>query len=321
VRRREFLAVLGGTAAWPLASRAQSNRVPRIGVLSANPLGSIYVRAFMQGLRDLGHVEGQNVVVEYRDAGGSEGLPALAAHLAKAGVDVIFANGSEATDAARKVTTNIPIVMTSSNPLGLGFVTSLARPDGNITGVSLMAPEASGKRLDLLKQIVPGLVNIAVFWNPSDPGATFSVKETEATAVAIGLRPQFLKTSDAGSIDSAFENAVKLGSQAVILLPAPQMGLYLQRVAELALKNRLATMYFADALPKAGGLMSYGVNVAALFRRAAYYVDRILKGAKPADLPVEQPTKFDLVINLKTARALDLVIPPVLLATADEVIE
>jgi len=245
----------------------------------------------------------------------------LAADLVKAGVDVIFANGSEATRAARQATTSIPIVMTSSNPLGLGFVASLARPEGNITGVSLMAPEGSGKRLELLKEIVPGLVNIAVFWNPSDPGAASSLKETVAAAEAIGLKPQILKTFDGNSIDAAFEDAVKQGAQAVVQLPTPQISIHLQRIADLALKNRLPAMYISDEFPKAGGLVSYGVNLAALFRRAAYYVDRILKGAKPADLPVEQPTKFELVINLKTAKALGLVIPPTLLATADEVIE
>jgi putative ABC transport system substrate-binding protein len=318
-----FISILtGAAAAWPLAGRAQSNRVPRIGILSPSSLASIYGKAFLQGLRDLGYMEGQNVIVEYRDsAGRSDGLPALAADLVKAGVDVIFANGSEATRAARQVTTSIPIVMTSSNPLGLGFVASLARPEGNITGVSLMAPEGSGKRLELLKEIVPGLVNIAVFWNPSDPGAASSLKETVAAAEAIGLKPQILKTFDGNSIDAAFEDAVKQGAQAVVQLPTPQISIHLQRIADLALKNRLPAMYISDEFPKAGGLVSYGVNLAALFRRAAYYVDRILKGAKPADLPVEQPTKFELVINLKTAKALGLVIPPTLLATADEVIE
>jgi putative ABC transport system substrate-binding protein len=211
--------------------------------------------------------------------------------------------------------------MTSTNPLGLGFVASLARPEGNVTGVSLMAPEASGKRLELLKEIVPGLSSFAVFLYPNDPGAASSLKETVAAAEAIGLKPQILPVTDGNSVDAAFEDAVKQGAQAVIPLPAPQMGINIQRIADLALKHRLPTMYFADELPKLGGLMSYGVNLAALFRRAAYYVDRILKGAKPADLPVEQPTKFELVINLKTAKALGLEVPATLLARADEVIE
>jgi putative tryptophan/tyrosine transport system substrate-binding protein len=322
MRRREFIGLVGGAAALPLAARAQHKPVPRIGFLSVNPPGSIYRITFLKGLLDLGYVAGQNVIIEYRDtAGRSDGLSALAAELVKAGVDVIFANGSEATTAARQATTSIPIVMTSSNPLGLGFVASLARPEGNITGVSLMAPEGSGKRLELLKEIVPGLVNIAVFWNPNDPGAASSLKETVVAAEVKGLKLQVLKISDGDSIDAAFEDAGKQGAQAVILLPAPQIGIYTQQIADLALKNRLPSMYISDGFPRAGGLVSYGVDVAALFWRAAYYVDRILKGAKPADLPVEQPTNFELVINLKTARSLGLVIPPTLLATADDLIE
>jgi putative ABC transport system substrate-binding protein len=323
MRRREFITLIGGAAAsWPLAARAQTNRVSRIGILSVNPVTSTYVKAFLQGLHDLGYVEGKNIVVEYRDAAGqSDRLTALAAELVKTAVDVIFANGSEATRAAQQMTTGVPIVMTSSNPLGLGFVASLARPEGNITGVSLMAPETSGKRLELLKEIVPGLVNVAVFWNPNDPGAASSLKETVAAAEAIGLKPQILPISDGNSIDVAFGDAVKQGAQAVIPLPTPGMGMHMRRIADLALKNRLPTMYFSDELPKAGGLLSYGVNITALFRRAAYYVDRILKGTKPADLPVEQPTRFELVINLKTAKALGLTVPPTLLARADEVIE
>jgi putative ABC transport system substrate-binding protein len=322
MNRREFTGLLGSVVAWPVVARAQANRVPRIGILSLNPVASIYLKAFLQGLRDLGYAEGQNIIVEYRDSGGqSDSLPASAAELVKAGVDVIFADGSEATRAARQVTTGVPIVTMSSNPLGLGFVASLARPEGNITGVSLMAPETSGKRLELLKEIVPNLGNIAVFWHPNDPGAASSLKETVAAAEAIGLKPQILTISDGNSIDAAFGDAVKQGAQAVIPLPTPGMGMHMRRIADLALKNRLPTMYFSDELPKAGGLLSYGVNITALFRRAAYYVDRILKGAKPADLPVEQPTRFELVINLKTAKVLGLTVPPTLLARADEVVE
>ncbi len=323
MRRREFITLLGGAAVgWTLAARAHTNRVPRIGILSVNPVASIPIKAFLQGLRDLGYIEGQNVIVEYRYASGqADKLTASAAELVEAGVDVIFTNGSEATRSAQQATTGIPIVALSSNPVGLGFVASLARPEGNITGVSLMAPESSGKRLELLKEIVPGVVNVAVFWNPSDPGAAGSLKETVAAADAIGLKLQILATTDGNSFDAAFEDAVKQSAPAVVLLPAPLMGAHMQRIVDLALKYRLPTMYFASDLPKAGGLVSYGVNVVALFRRAAYYVDRILKGAKPADLPVEQPTKFELVINLKTAKALGLIVPPTLLARADEVIE
>jgi putative tryptophan/tyrosine transport system substrate-binding protein len=323
VKRREFILALGGGAAfgWTLAARAQTKRVPRIGILSSDPVASIYIEAFLRGLRDLGYVEGQNIIVERYAFGQADRLTASAAELVKAGLDVIFTNGSEATRYAQRATTGIPIVAITSNPVGLGFAASLARPEGNITGVSLMAPESSGKRLELLKEIIPGVVNVAVLWNPSDPGAAGSLKETVAAADAIGLKLQILATTDGNSFDAAFEDAVKQSAQAVVLLPAPVMGAHMQRIVDLALKYRLPTMYFASTLPKAGGLVSYGVNVVALFQRAAYYVDRILKGAKPADLPVEQPTKFELVINLKTARALGLIVPPTLLVIADEVIE
>jgi putative ABC transport system substrate-binding protein len=325
MRRREFITLLGGAgAAWPLASRAQrpAGKPARIGILSIGAIAPVFVKEFLQALRDLGYVEGQNLIVAYRNSNGQPDGPAVAAtELVKAGVDLIFANGSEATRAAKQVADIIPIVTISSNPVALGFVASLSRPEGNITGVSLMAPESSGKRLELLKEIVPDLANVAVLWNPDDPGTAASLRETASAAEAIGLKPQILAARDGNSIDAAFADAHKQGAQAVLLLPAPTWGIHLRRVADLALKDRLPTMYIAAELPRAGGLVSYGVNIGALFRRAAYYVDRILKGAKPADLPVELPTKFELVINVKTARALGLVIPPTLLATADEVIE
>ena len=325
MKRREFITLLGGAgAAWPLASRAQrpAGKPARIGILSVGAIAPVYVKEFLQGLRDLGYVEGQNLIAEYRNSNGQPDGPSVAAtELVKAGVDLIFANGSEATRAAKQVAGSIPIVMISSNPVALGFVASLSRPEGNITGVSLMAPESSGKRLELLKEIVPALANVAVFWNPDDPGAAASLRETVSAAEAIGLKPQILAARDGNSIDAAFADAHKQDAQAVILLPAPTWGIHLRRVADLALKDRLPTMYIAAQLPQAGGLVSYGVNIAALFRRAAYYVDRILKGAKPADLPVEQPTKFELVINLKTAKELGLTVPPKLLFTADEVVE
>ena len=325
MKRREFITLLGGAgAAWPLALRAQqpAGKPARIGVLSIGAIVPVYLRELLQGLRDLGYVEGHNLVIEYRSSNGQPNGPSAAAtELVRAGVDLIFANGSEATRAAKQVAGSIPIVMASSNPVGLGFVASLSRPEGNITGVSLMAPESSGKRLELLKEIVPSLVNVAVLWNPDDPGAAASLRETVAAAEAIELKPQILAAKDGNSIDAAFADALKQNAQAVILLPAPTWGIHLQRVADLALKDRLPSMYIAAELPQAGGLVSYGVNIAALFRRAAYYVDRILKGAKPADLPVEQPTRFELVINLKTAKALGLSVPATLLISADKVIE
>jgi putative ABC transport system substrate-binding protein len=324
MRRRDFISAFGGTAvAWPLAARAQQPQGTwRIGILASSSAHSPAHVAFRQGLRDLGYIEGQNLTIEFRESAGIAGsLPSLAAELVKLRVDVIFASGSEATRAAQRETTDIPIVIVSSNPVGLGFVASLARPGGNLTGLSLLAPEISGKRLELLKQMVPGIARVALLWNPKDPGAAFSLKETQAAAATLALNLQILETPDDNAFDDAFQAVIKEGAEAIMPLPAPLMDANARRIAEFALKYRLATMYFSVSLTRAGGLVSYGVSLIDVYRRAANYVDRILKGAKPADLPVEQPTKFELVINLKTAKALGLDIPPTLLARADDVIE
>jgi putative tryptophan/tyrosine transport system substrate-binding protein len=324
MKRRHFIALLGGAAAaWPLAARAQRpNGTWRIGILAFGPADSPSLLPFHQGLRDLGYVEGQNLLVEHREYGSRrEHLADLAAELVKWKADVILAFGSEATRATRQASATIPIVMTSTNPLGLGFIASLARPGGNVTGLSLMGPDISGKRLQLLQEIVPSLAKVALLWDPGDPGAEFSVKETQAAAEALSLKLQVLEIRSSNDLATAFEAAAQGGAKAVIPLPAPIMAPNMKRIAELALGHGLATMYFNDDLPKAGGLASYGVSLAAVNRRAAFYVDRILKGANPADLPVEQPTKLDLIINLKTAKALGLTVPPTLLALADEVIE
>jgi putative tryptophan/tyrosine transport system substrate-binding protein len=319
VNRREFIAGVGGAAAWPLAAQAQLSKLARIGILTE---GFNHEESFLQGLRDLGYVKGRNLVIEFRDAGGSpERLVALAEDLARINVDLILATGSQATDAERRATTTIPIVMVSTNPIGLGFVASLSRPGGNITGLSLFAPELSGKRLELLKQIVPGIVLAAVLWNPDDPGAVSSLQETQNAAQTLGLQLQILETRSVDAFDNAFQAATREGAAAVLLLPAPLMGRNIDRIAALGLWSGLPTIFFSDILPKAGGLISYGVSLNAVYRRAAYYADRILKGAKPAEIPVEQPTKFELVINLKTAKALGVTIPETLLATADEVIQ
>jgi putative ABC transport system substrate-binding protein len=323
MRRRDFITVLGGAVAWPLAARAQRpNRTWQIGILAFGPADSPSLLPFHQGLRDLGYVEGQNLLVEHREYGSRrEHLAELAAELVKWKADVILAFGSEATRATRQASATIPIVMTSTNPLGLGFIASLARPGGNVTGLSLMGPDISGKRLQLLQEIVPGLAKVALLWDPGDPGAKFSLKETQAAAEALSLKLQVLEIRSGNDLATAFEAAGQGGAKAVILLPAPIMQPNMKRMAELALGHGLATMYFNDDLPKAGGLASYGVSLAAVNRRAAYYLDRILKGANPADLPVEQPTKLDLIINLKTAKALGLQVPDTLVAIADEVIE
>jgi putative tryptophan/tyrosine transport system substrate-binding protein len=322
MRRREFIG-LGSVAAWPVVARAQRpNRVSRIGILALAPAGSPTYVAFYQGLRDLGYIEGQNLLIEYREYGSRrERLASLATELVKLNVDVIFASGSEATHAARQASATIPIVMTSTDPLRQGFIASLARPGGNVTGLSLMGPEVSGKRLQLLREIVPGLAKVALFWDPNDPGAEFSVKETQAAAETLSLKIQVLETRRADDFEAAFQAAAKEEARAVILVPAPAINVNMKRIADLALRHGLPTMYFSDSLPKAGGLVSYGASLVAIYRRAANYVDRILKGANPADLPVEQPAKFELVINLTTAKALGLTIPETLLATADEVIQ
>jgi putative ABC transport system substrate-binding protein len=323
MRRRDFVTLLGGTAAWPLAARAQQGSpVARIGVLAFGPPETPSNVAFRQGLRDLGHVEGRNLVIEHRAyEGRPEQLAAFASELVKLKVDVIVTLGSEATRAGRRATTAIPIVMTSTNPLGLGFIASLSRPGGNVTGVSLMAPEISGKRLQLLQEIVPGLAKVALLWNPNDPGAEFSLKETQAAAQTLGLKVLVLETRGADDFGVAFQAAATERAEAVIPLPAPVMTANMGQIVDLALWNRFPTMYFSDDLPRAGGLVSYGISVPAISRRAAYYVDLILKGEQPANLPVEQPTKFDLVVNLTTAKAIGLTIPESFLAIADEVIE
>jgi putative tryptophan/tyrosine transport system substrate-binding protein len=325
MKRREFITLLGGAAAaWPLAARAQQPAmlVPRLGILTQGAASSPFESAFRQGLRDFGFVEGQNLVVEFRDASGQpERLLSLALELVNLKIDVIFTAGSEATSAARQATSLIPIVMTSSNPVGLGFVANLARPGGNITGLSIMAPELSGKRLALLKEVTPGIAKVAVIWNPDDPSATFSLQETQAAAKTQEVKLQILEARRVEDFEGSFLTAKSEGAEAVIALPAPLMSRNGAQIADLALRNRLPTMLFSDQFAKAGGLISYGPNLVVLYRRAAYYVDRILKGAKPAELPIEQPTKYELVINLKTAKTLGLVVPPTLLALADEVIE
>jgi putative ABC transport system substrate-binding protein len=323
VNRRGFITLLGGAAAWPIAARAQQPRAgARIGLLTVAAAVTPIEAAYLQGLADLGYVEGRNLTIEFRGAAGKEDrLPELAAELVAANVDVILAAGSQATDAARNATTRLPIVMVSTNPLALGFVQSLARPGGNVTGLSLLGPEVSGKRLELLKEMIPGLAKVAVFWNSHDPAARFSLQETEKAAAALNLEPLVIEVQTLGAFGGAFDTARRNGAAAVVLLAAPLISRNAGPIAALALDARLPTLFNSKNAVKAGGLISYGPSLTDVYRRAAYFVDRILNGADPAELPVEQPTKFDLAINQKTAQALGLKIPPTLLATADEVIE
>jgi putative ABC transport system substrate-binding protein len=321
MKRRELIMLISGAAAWPLSVRGQQPRpVPRIGYLSF-AFGSLGADAFREGLRDFGYVEGQNVLVEDMRAGKASHLDDLAAELVVSKVDIIVCGGSQATRAALAQTKRIPIVTLSSDPVAVGFVASLAKPGGNVTGVSLLAPEVAGKRLALFRELIPSIARVAVLWNPEDPTVHLSLEETRAAAARLALTLQILETRDADAIDGAVLAAAGERAQALVLMPTPLYDGRAERIAGLAIGRGLPTLHFNKGAVKVGILMSYGADLVATIRRQAYFVDRILKGAKPADLPVEQPTKFDLAINLKTAKTLGLAIPDNLLATADEVIE
>ncbi len=327
--RRAFIGTLaGGLLAAPLAADAQqAAKVPRIGYLGANPASNPHLlEAFRQGLRDLGYVEGRNLVIEIRDAEGKfERLPALAAELVALKVDIIMTGGTPAPLAAMQATRTIPIVFAAAaDPVTSGLVTSLARPGGNVTGLSVLTPELVGKCLELLKQAVPGVSRVAVLWHPGGyPERTEKniLKGAEVAGRALGLRLQFVEARGPADFDRAFSEMTRARAGALTVLATSMLLTERRRLVYLAAKNRLPAVYPSREFVDAGGLMSYGPDFADLFRRAATYVDKILKGAKPGDLPVEQPTKFELVINLKTAKALGLTIPPSLLVRADEVVQ
>jgi putative tryptophan/tyrosine transport system substrate-binding protein len=307
-----------------LANAQQPTKIPRIGFLAATPSGSSdRTETFRQGLRELGYVEGKNIIIEYRRAEGKfDRLPALAADLVHLKVDIIVTSGAASTRRAKEATATIPIVMASDNdPVGSGFVASLGRPGGNITGLSQMAPDLAGKRLELLKEIVPRLSRLAILGELNNPGNAQSLKETELAAVGFGIQLQSLDVRDPKDIESGFQAASKGRADAVLVLGGPVATSQRRHIAELAAKSRLPAIYPQSDYMDAGGLMFYGPSVSDLFRRAAFYVDKILKGAKPADLPVEQPKKFEFVINLKTAKQIRLTIPPNVLARADKVIK
>jgi putative ABC transport system substrate-binding protein len=327
MKRREFITLLGGAAAWPLvASAQQPGRIARIGYLASNLANQGPLDAFRQGLRDLGYVEGRNVVIEYRDAQGKlEPLAALAAELVALKVDVIVASSTAAALAAKQATTVVPIVFGSvPDPVATGLVASLARPGGNVTGLSNLNADLVGKCLEYLTQAVPGIGRVAVLWQPGAFGER-TEKEmmiaAERAARTLGIQLQFVEARGAADIDNAFSEITGARSDALTVLVSGMLLGERRRLVDIAAKNRLPVFYTFRELVDAGGLMSYGPSLADLFRRAASYVDKILKGTKPADLPVEQPTKFELVINLKTAKALGLTVPPMLLTSADEVIE
>jgi len=309
-----------------LPARAQQPaKLPRIGYLDAASISSEAARnrAFRQGLGELGYVEGKNIVIEWRSAEEKPDLlPALAAELVRLKVDVIVTSGSSVTRAAKAATHTIPIVMAQDNdPVGNGFVASLARPGRNITGLATLAPEISGKRLELLKEIVPKISRVAVLGTSSAPSNTQNLKETELAAGAFGMKLQYLDVLSPKDIETAFQAAGKERADAVLALGGFVLASQRAQIAVLAVKSRLPVISWRSDFVEAGGLMSYGVSLPDLDRRAATYVDKILKGAKPADLPVAQPTKFELVINLKAAKQIGLTIPPNVLARADRVIK
>jgi putative tryptophan/tyrosine transport system substrate-binding protein len=329
IRGVAVIAVLAlSLLAAPLVAEAQQvAKIPRIGYLATSlATNPDQQEAFLRGLRDLGYVEGRNVVIEYRDAEGKlERLPALAAQLVALKVDVIVAAaGTLPALAAKQASRTLPIVfIAAGNPVTSGFVTSLARPGGNLTGLSAVTPELTSKWLELLKQAVPGVTRVAFLWQPGGMGDTDKevLKQADVAARALGMRLQLVEARGPADIDRAFSEMTRARTEALTVVSTPMFGSERTRLVDLAAKNRLPTMFSFRGYVDSGGLMSYGSNLADLFRRAATYVDKILKGAKPGDLPVEQPTTFELVINLKTARTLGLTIPPSVLSRADQIIE
>src|SRR3954451_11969628 len=330
MRRREFMTGLGSaTIAWPLVARAQQKSMPVVGVLSSSApeLNEPNISAFRQELSELGYVEGRNILMEYRWAEGkSDRFPALAAELVALKVDVILtAGGTLAALAAKQATTTLPIVFgVVGDPIAEGLVTSLGRPGGNVTGLSNVTTDLIGKWLEFLKQIVPGINLIAVLWKPDsipERARKVRLKEANESAQALGVQLKFVEALGPADFDSAFLDVSATGAGALVVLTTPVFFIERQRIVDLAAKNRLPTVYASKNYVEAGGLMSYGPNFADLNRRAASYVDKILRGAKPSDLPVEQPVKFEFVLNLKTAKTLGLQIPAGMLARADEVIE
>jgi putative ABC transport system substrate-binding protein len=304
------------------ASAQQVKKVSRVGVLT---LASVAFQreAFLRGLSELGYVEGKNITIEYRSAEGKyDRLPDVAADLVRLKVDVIVTQGTPAAVAAKNATTTIPIVMTGgSDPVATGLVTSLARPGGNITGITIMNEETAGRRLELLKETAAKVFRVAVLWNSTNPGTAVVFKQTQAAAQDLGLQLQSLDVQSVNDLEGAFKTATRSSATALVLLASAPISTHLSQVADLAIKNRLASIYDRSDFVDAGGLMSYGPSTPDMHRRAAAYVDKILKGTKPVDLPVERPTKFELIINLKTAKQIGLTIPPNVLARADRVIK
>ena len=326
MQRRQFIILFGSAAGWPLAVRAQEPlKVPTIGFLGAESASTDQqvFDAFREGMHEHGYVEAKNVAfVERWAEGRSERFPQLIDELLSLKVNVILAISAPAALAAKHETATIPIVFIASDPLGSGLVASLARPAGNLTGFSVfLGDEFSSKWLEFLREAVPTISRVAVLWNPTNPASSHYMTVLQRAAEKLGIKLQPQLVNDPNQFESAFAAMVAAQAQALVVVVDPLTLRYRERIIELTIKNRLPTMYGVREFAEAGGLMAYGVHLPDLYRRAAAYVDKILKGAKPSDLPVEQPTKFEFVINAKTAKALGLTIPPKLLVFADEVIE
>jgi ABC-type uncharacterized transport system substrate-binding protein len=310
----------------PVAEAQSAGKVYRVGFLSSTgcPIRPEFLGPFREGLREISYVEGQNIIIECRGAlGASDRLPGFAAELVRLKVDVLVAQGTASALAAQQATKTIPIVMVRvSDPVGNGLVTSLARPGGNVTGLSVLAPDIVPKALELLKEAAPSVSRVAVWMDPTNPGQTLADRQMDAAAKILGVRLERVDVRTAANLDAAFAAALRQREEALFAYPLPIAPRDVQRIAQFAIKNRLLTIVPTRSQNvREGMLMSYGPNEAEPYRHAGTYIDKILKGAKPADLPVEQPTKFELVINLKTAKALGLTIPPAMLARADEVIQ
>ena len=324
MKRREFIALFGGAAAWPLAARAQQKAMPVIGVLNTGSPGpSPLLAAFRQGLSEAGYVEGQNVAIEYRWAEGHyDRLPALAADLVGRKVDLIMATSPPSALAAKSATSTIPIVFRSgADPVGDGLVASLARPGGNLTGVSFIADELTAKRLELLSELVPRVGVIALLMNPNNATAERVIRDVQEAARTKGLQLHILKASSESEIDTAFASLVQLHAGALVVGADPFLSGRREQLVALASRRAVPSIYAWREFAASGGLISYGPSLTSAFRLVGHYAGKVLKGAKPADLPVQQPTTLELVINLKTAKALGLTVPRSMLMHADEVIE
>jgi putative ABC transport system substrate-binding protein len=318
-----FLAIIVSLVGWPgMVGAQQTKNIPRVGILFIGSRNQPHLEAFKQGLRERGYTEGKNILLEYRYAEGKQDrLPELAAELVQLKVDVIVATADISAQATQRVTKTTPIVLTTGDPVASGLAESLARPGGNVTGLTVLLADLSGKRLEILRETLPNMTRVAALWSPREEVAVAVFKETKAAAQGFSLQLHSFEVQTIEDIEKAFAEIPKVRPNALVVLLSPLVTLHSKRIVELALKQHLPGIYPTRQFTEEGGLMAYGPLIGDLYRRAATYVDKILKGAKPADLPVEQPTKFELVINLKTAKQIGLTIPPNVLARADKVIK